>query len=131
MLARRVNRRVVKLEGHPDHPRNYGTLCPKGQAQIMAVYDPNRVKAPLVHTKKKGVPGQCLQCAPLPLLLRRGRRKVQHLDPALRAAYNYQYATKDLGAFAHNGKYLIQVLYDTLADIGQQVSVDMSGMTRP
>jgi hypothetical protein len=45
----------------------------------------------------------------------------------LRAAYNYQYATKDPGAFAHNGKYIIQTLYDTLEDIG----VDMSGMERP
>jgi hypothetical protein len=45
----------------------------------------------------------------------------------LRAAYNYQYVTKDPGAFAHNGKYIIQVLYDTLEDMG----ADVSGMTRP
>ena len=45
----------------------------------------------------------------------------------LRAAYNYQYAQKDPGAFAHNGQYIIQVLYDTLADVG----ADVSGMTRP
>jgi len=49
----------------------------------------------------------------------------------LKAAYNYQYFTKDPGAFAHNGRYAIQVLYDTLADIGQKVTVDMKGMTRP
>ena len=57
MLARRINGRVVSLEGHPLHPRNKGTLCPKGVAQLMAVYDPNRVKAPLVRTNGKGVPG--------------------------------------------------------------------------
>jgi anaerobic selenocysteine-containing dehydrogenase len=57
MLARVVNGRVVKLEGHPAHPRNYGTLCPKGVGQIMSLYDPNRVKAPLVRTNEKGVPG--------------------------------------------------------------------------
>lgn len=45
----------------------------------------------------------------------------------LRAAYNYQYAQKDPGAFAHNGQYIIQVLYDTLVDVG----ADVSGMTRP
>src|SRR3972149_5559639 len=49
ILARRINGRVVKLEGHPGHPRNVGTLCPKGVGQIMAVYDPNRVKTPLVR----------------------------------------------------------------------------------
>jgi hypothetical protein len=46
---------------------------------------------------------------------------------SLRAAYNYQYVQKDPGAFAHNAPYVIQVLYDTLADLGG----DVSAMTRP
>jgi hypothetical protein len=45
----------------------------------------------------------------------------------LRAAYNYQWATKDPGSFAHNGTYVIQAIYDSLEDIG----VDVSTMTRP
>ncbi len=45
----------------------------------------------------------------------------------LKAAYNYQYAQKDPGAFAHNGAYVMQVLYDSIEDIGG----DISGMTRP
>jgi hypothetical protein len=45
----------------------------------------------------------------------------------LKAAYNYQYSTKDPGTFAHNGVYIIQVLYDSLEDLG----ADVSGMTRP
>lgn len=36
----------------------------------------------------------------------------------LRAAYNYQYVTKDPGAFAHNSRYILQLLYDSLADMG-------------
>ncbi|GIX47178.1 MAG: molybdopterin oxidoreductase molybdopterin-binding subunit [Candidatus Tectimicrobiota bacterium] len=63
MLARRVNGRLVKLEGNPIHPRNLGTLCPKGMAQIMAVYDPNRLKTPLIRTNEKGVPGQWRQAS--------------------------------------------------------------------
>ncbi|GAB4478859.1 MAG: hypothetical protein Kow00124_23730 [Anaerolineae bacterium] len=47
----------------------------------------------------------------------------------LRAAFNYQYVQKDPGAFAHNGKYIIQVLYDSLEDIGGAEAV--AGMTRP
>ena len=43
------------------------------------------------------------------------------------AVYNYQYFQKDPGAFAHNGKYVIQVLYDTIESIGG----DVSKMTRP
>jgi hypothetical protein len=49
----------------------------------------------------------------------------------LEAAYNYQYSQKDPGAFAHNAKYLIQAMYDSLTDLGTKVTVDMTGMTRP
>ena len=45
----------------------------------------------------------------------------------LRAAYNMQWAQKDPGSFVHNGAYVIQALYDSLEDIG----VDVSAMTRP
>lgn len=47
----------------------------------------------------------------------------------LRAAYNYQYAAKDPGAYAHNATYVLQVLYDSLQDIGGPGAV--TGMTRP
>jgi hypothetical protein len=47
----------------------------------------------------------------------------------LRAAYNYQYVAKDPGAFAHNSKYVAQVLYDSLVDTGGEAAV--TGMTRP
>jgi hypothetical protein len=45
----------------------------------------------------------------------------------LRAAYNYQYVQKDPGAYAHNAKYIIQVVYDSIEHVGG----DVSGMTRP
>lgn len=45
---------------------------------------------------------------------------------SLRAAYNFQYARKDPGAFAHNAKYLIKILYDTIEDLGG----DLTGLTR-
>jgi anaerobic selenocysteine-containing dehydrogenase len=61
IMARTINGRVVKLEGHPTHPRNRGTLCPKGVGQIMALYDYNRVKTPLMRTNEKGVSGQWRQ----------------------------------------------------------------------
>ncbi len=45
----------------------------------------------------------------------------------LRAAFNYQWFQKDPGAFAHNGKYMIQVMYDSIKDLGG----DVSKLTRP
>ncbi|MFZ2488564.1 MAG: hypothetical protein WAZ19_10625 [Anaerolineae bacterium] len=50
----------------------------------------------------------------------------------LKAAYNYQYVQKDPGAFAHNGKYVIQFLYDSINSLGQGgATVDMTGLVRP
>jgi hypothetical protein len=48
-----------------------------------------------------------------------------------KAAYNYHYTIKEPGAYAHNGKYVLQVLYDSIADLATQVEVDMTGMVRP
>ena len=51
----------------------------------------------------------------------------------LRAAYNYQVSLKDPGAFAHNAKYIIQLLHDSIADLhkaGGMVAVDMSQARR-
>ena len=45
----------------------------------------------------------------------------------LKAAFNYQYYVKDPGAFVHNPKYVLQVLYDSLKAVGG----DVAGLTRP
>lgn len=45
----------------------------------------------------------------------------------LRAAYNYRYATTGVGGYAHNGLYTLQLLYDSLDDLG----VNTSTLTRP
>lgn len=50
----------------------------------------------------------------------------------LRATYNYQMATKDPGAFAHNAKYIMELLYDSIMDVDTAlvVKVDMSKAVR-
>jgi hypothetical protein len=45
----------------------------------------------------------------------------------LRAAYNYQYVSKDPGSFAHNAAYILQLLYDSIEAVGG----DVTAMTRP
>jgi hypothetical protein len=47
------------------------------------------------------------------------------------AAYNYQYVQKDPGAFAHNARYVIQVMYDSIADLGTKATVNNAKMVRP
>jgi anaerobic selenocysteine-containing dehydrogenase/Fe-S-cluster-containing dehydrogenase component len=41
--------RAVKVEGNPDHPVNNGGLCALGQASLQALYDPDRVRQPLIR----------------------------------------------------------------------------------
>jgi len=45
----------------------------------------------------------------------------------VRAAYNYQLYQKDPGAYAHNPKYTIQLLYDALADLNTVNTTDTLG----
>lgn len=47
---------VAAVEGDPNSPTNKGTLCPRGLALPMNLYNPYRVKAPLRRTNpKKGL----------------------------------------------------------------------------
>jgi hypothetical protein len=50
----------------------------------------------------------------------------------LKAAYNFQVASKDPGGFAHNAKYLIQLMYDSVADLnrGMSAPIDLTAMDR-
>ena len=46
---------------------------------------------------------------------------------SLRAAFNYQYVQKEPGAWAHNNKYIVQILYDSIDDLDG----DLTGLVRP
>jgi hypothetical protein len=50
----------------------------------------------------------------------------------LKACYNFQVVKKDPGGFAHGGKYLIQLMYDSLEDLNSAMggAVSMAGMHR-
>ena len=56
ILAHRKDGVLVKIEGDPDCPASEGHLCAKGQAALIGVYDPSRVKVPLRRTNPlKGI----------------------------------------------------------------------------
>jgi anaerobic selenocysteine-containing dehydrogenase len=48
---------VTKIEGDPTNPDNLGKLCPKGNVGMLRLYDPRRVKAPMVRTNPEKGPG--------------------------------------------------------------------------
>lgn len=45
----------------------------------------------------------------------------------MRAVYNYQYSTFDSGGYSHNPQYTLQLLYDSIDDLGGS----LSGLIRP
>lgn len=53
-LARVVDGKVVKLDGNPNHPNSRGKLCARGNAGMGLLYDPDRVKTPLLRTGARG-----------------------------------------------------------------------------
>lgn len=46
----------------------------------------------------------------------------------LKSAYNYHYLIKEPGAFAHNPKYAIEIVYDSIENLDR---AGVAGMTRP
>ncbi len=52
MVVRSREGRAIKLEGNPQHPLGQGGLCARGQAGLQGLYDPDRIKTPLVRDGK-------------------------------------------------------------------------------
>ena len=45
--------RPIKVDGNPDHPISKGKICATGQAIILNLYDPERLKKPMVRENGK------------------------------------------------------------------------------
>ncbi len=46
--------RITKLTGNPEHPLSRGRLCPRGAGGTGLLYDPDRLRTPLVRVSKRG-----------------------------------------------------------------------------
>lgn len=53
LLVKTYEGRPVKLEGNPLHPMNQGTLTARAHAEILSLYDPERLKAPVRNLPNK------------------------------------------------------------------------------
>ncbi len=54
ILAHVREGRVTKIKGNPRHPLSRGRLCPRGAGGAGLLYDPDRLKKPLVRVKSRG-----------------------------------------------------------------------------
>ncbi len=61
-----------------------------------------------------------------------GNRYATWTPRLVRTVYNYNYVHKDRGAFAHNARYVLQLLYDSLEDLNEATPVaDLDSFVRP
>jgi hypothetical protein len=60
-----------------------------------------------------------------------GNRYTTWTPRLLKAAYNYQYVSKDPGAYTHNPMYIIQILHDSLGDLSDWSTIELANLTRP
>jgi len=56
LVAKVQNGKVVKLDGNPLSYRGRGRLCGRGNGGLGSLYDPDRIKTPLINTGKRGDP---------------------------------------------------------------------------
>jgi thiosulfate reductase/polysulfide reductase chain A len=54
VIVKTVNGRIQKIDGNPKDPKSRGRLCARGQAGVSFVYDPDRLKQPLLRTGRRG-----------------------------------------------------------------------------
>jgi Fe-S-cluster-containing dehydrogenase component len=53
VIAETRDGRTTKLEGNPAHPVNRGALCSTGQAEVQALYNPDRYRSPMIRKNGK------------------------------------------------------------------------------
>lgn len=51
LIVRTYQGRALKVEGNPEHPVNRGKTCSRGQVTLQGLYNPNRVRGPIQHTR--------------------------------------------------------------------------------
>jgi molybdopterin-containing oxidoreductase family iron-sulfur binding subunit len=54
VIAETRDGRAIKLEGNPVHPLNRGALCARGQAALQGLYNPDRIRAPMMRRAANG-----------------------------------------------------------------------------
>ncbi len=54
ILAHVKGDRITKIVGNPEHPLSRGHLCPRGTGGLGLIYDPDRLRRPLVRREKRG-----------------------------------------------------------------------------
>ncbi len=106
ILSKSREGRIIKIEGNPLHPINKGRLCMRGQAALQGLYNPDRLKTPML---KKNGSWQPLSFSKAESLLK---------NKAAEASQNGQNRVRMLTETA--GETLMSLLTDALTNLNSQ-----------
>jgi len=57
LIVRTEQGRALKVEGNPNNPVNLGKTCARGQATLEGLYNPNRIRGPIKHSRGQSLYG--------------------------------------------------------------------------
>ena len=106
ILAKSREARIVKIEGNPLHLINKGRLCMRGQAALQGLYNPDRLKTPLL--KKNG------SWQPLSFSKAESILKIKAAEAALKGQNRVRMLTETVG------NSLMNLLTAALANLNSQ-----------
>ena len=55
LFVRTMGGRAVKIEGNPAHPVNRGATCARAQSALQHLYNPDRLRGPVLHAERGAV----------------------------------------------------------------------------
>ncbi len=59
LVVRTMQGRAIKTEGNANNPLNLGKTCARGQATLHGLYNPNRVRGPIKHSRGERLVRYC------------------------------------------------------------------------
>lgn len=54
IVVQSIGDRAYKIDGNPADPKSRGKLCARGQGGVSYMYDPDRLRAPMIRTGERG-----------------------------------------------------------------------------
>jgi anaerobic selenocysteine-containing dehydrogenase len=101
VIAKVENDRVVKLEGDPENPFNYGKICAKGNSAVFHLYNPHRVTQPMIRTNPAKGLDEDPQFKPISWdealdLMTDRLKKIRRQDPRMLYPVTFDFANLDM-----------------------------------
>jgi anaerobic selenocysteine-containing dehydrogenase/Fe-S-cluster-containing dehydrogenase component len=103
VVAKNREGRPIKLEGNTEHPVNKGALCGRGQASLLNLYDPDRLRAPVLRNRPGTAAGREASWEDVDAVIvgkLKGAKRVRVLSGPVQGESTQRLVREFLGSFA-------------------------------